>query len=410
MSDIHIGAFRQEELKEPLMKAFETAIDICMQKEVDFVIMAGDIFDSNIPDLQSVRRAASKVREAAQNGIRFYVVYGSHDFSPNYASIVDVLESAGLFKKVEVAEKIDGRIHLKFIVDPSGAKLCGISGKRLSLDRFDYESLDSSELTSEVGFKIFVFHGAIEELKPSGLGEMEAMPADLLPEGFDYYAGGHVHNRSLTSLPGRPNIAYPGPLFGGDYRDLEPVARGEKRGMYIVDFGKGVNRIDFIPIEPCEIAEFSFDAGGMNPVEASRKLHEIANTWEVKDRIILLRVYGQLSGGRTTEVDIATVKKELVGRGAKYVLVNSGQLMSRETMVVEVRRTKAETEAELFGKQITTVKVSEPSLKGEKGVKLSLDLLRSLREGRKENETKGDYEDRILKAGSGVLKLEVEQK
>lgn len=410
MSDIHIGAFRQEELKEPLLKAFETAIEVCVQKEVDFVIMAGDIFDSNIPDLQSVRRATSKIREAAEEGIRFYVVYGSHDFSPNYASMVDVLESAGLFKKVEIAEKTDGRTHLKFISDPSGAKLCGISGKRLSLDRFDFASLDAAELTSEPGFKIFVFHGAVEELKPSELEAMDAMPAQFLPEGFAYYAGGHVHSRSLTSLPGRPNIAYPGPLFGGDYRDLESMARGESRGMYIVDFEDVVNRIDFIPIKSCEIVELSLYVGGMNSIEASRKLHEITNNFESGDRIILLRVYGQLSAGKMSEVDIASVKKELLRLGARYVLVNSGQLTSKESVVVRVGRTKTETECELFNRQISNVSVSEPSLKGKNGVKLSLDLLSCLRQVRKENETKQDYEGRIVKAGLSVLRLEDEEK
>jgi exonuclease SbcD len=406
MSDIHIGAFRQDELKEPLMEAFETAIDVCLERGIDFVVMAGDIFDSNIPDLQSVKRAVAKIRSAVERGVRFYVVYGSHDFSPNYASIVDVLESAGLFKKVDLTERTGDRLHLRFLRDPTGAKLCGLSGKRLSLDREDYASLEASELSAEAGFKIFVFHGAIEELKPSGLSEMGAMPAAMLPEGFNYYAGGHVHARSLTSLPGRPNIAYPGPLFGGDYRDLEPVARGEKRGMYIVEFEDEVKAVDFVPVTTCEIVEFQFDAGGMNPLEAGRELRQLAGSWEVNSRIVLLRVYGELSGGKTTELDISTVRKELMERGARYILVNSNQLTSKEMKIVEARRSKAETEEELFGQQIKSVKVSRPELKGDAGVRLSIDLLRSLRESRRENETKGDYEERITKAGSAVLGLD----
>ena len=142
LSDVHIGAFRQPELKELLLNAFDKAIDRCIEDAVEFVIISGDMFDSNIPDLASVKRATGKIREARDKGIRFYVIYGSHDFSPNYASIVDVLDSAGLFTKVERSRKLDGGLRLDFVRDQSGVALCGLSGKKLSLDRSDYESLD----------------------------------------------------------------------------------------------------------------------------------------------------------------------------------------------------------------------------------------------------------------------------
>ena len=186
LSDIHIGAFRQPELKELLLEAFDKAVDRCVEERVSFVIMSGDVFDSNIPDLSSVKRAARKIREARETGIRFYIVYGSHDFSPNYSSIVDVLESAGLFSKAERSTKTADGLRLEFIRDPSGAAICGLSGKKVSLDRADYESLDKNSLSAEEGLKIFVFHGAIDELKPEELGMIAGMPASYLPEGFDY--------------------------------------------------------------------------------------------------------------------------------------------------------------------------------------------------------------------------------
>ena len=120
MSDIHIGAFRQPELKGLLLDAFEAAVDRCIEEKVVFIVMAGDIFDSNIPDLSSVRRAARKMKEAADAGIRFYVIYGSHDFSPNYSSIVDVLDGAGLFTKVEAKSRVGEKTILSFVQDPSG--------------------------------------------------------------------------------------------------------------------------------------------------------------------------------------------------------------------------------------------------------------------------------------------------
>ncbi len=410
MSDIHIGAFRQPELKRLLLDAFEAAIDRCIEERVDFVIISGDIFDSNIPDLASVRTATKKMREAGDKGIRFYVVYGSHDFSPNFASIVDVLESAGLFIKAEQARQGEGTLRLDFVDDPSGAKICGISGKKLSLDREDYDALERRTLEAERGFRVFVFHGAIEELKPKGLEKMEAMPASSLPEGFSYYAGGHVHSRRLASLPGRKNIAFPGPLFATEYSELSVLAHGEERGFYIVDFDEeDVKEIKFVPVKVCEIVELHYSAEGKSGDETSKGLMALAASSKVEGKVVLLTVEGQLSVGRTSDIDFAGMKKRLLASGPLTVLANYSHLTSRELVNRGGPPKPAQvTERELFEANITRVKTEEGALRGEPGVTLSLNLLRSLKEEKKENENRSEYEIRIEGAGLKVLGLEGE--
>ncbi len=66
------------------------------------------------------------------------------------------------------------------------------------------------------------------------------------------------------------------------------------------------------------------------------------------------------------------------------------------------------TERELFEREISGVKSEEKGLRGDQGVRLSLGLLRALKEGRKENENKGDFEDRTAKAGFDLLGLKEE--
>lgn len=409
MADIHIGAFRQPELRRLVTSAFEEAIQKCIDADVDFIIMSGDIFDSNLPDLSSVREATSCIRKAKDRGLRFYVVYGSHDYSPNHASVVDVLESAGLFTKVDRGSLKDGKLELEFVVDETGAKICGISGKKLSLDRSEYESLDRKRLESELGFKIFVFHGAIEELKPESLSAMEAMPAALLPSNFCYYAGGHVHSRNSISLPGMPNIAYPGPLFATDFRDLEPLARGGRHGFYIVEFEDQVEDIRFVPLSVCEVAWLEYSVDGRSARLARRELMDLARAYDVKGKIVLLRVYGELSEGLTADVGVHLIRKELASKGPICVLPNLTQLTSKELATqASILKTPDQTERDAFVRGITSVKVRDPKLSGENGVKLSLELLKSLKEERKENETKADYQERVELAGLNVLGLEGE--
>jgi len=408
MSDIHIGAFRQPELKGLLLSAFDKAIDRCIEERVSFVIMAGDIFDSNIPDLSAVRRAAEKMKQASDAGIRFYTIYGSHDFSPNYSSIVDVLDGAGLFTKVESKSSADGKTALSFVQDPSGPKICGISGRKLSLDREEYAALDREKLEAEPGFKIFVFHGALDELKPSSLEMMESMPAANLPAGFQYYAGGHVHSRTVVDLPGRPRIAYPGPLFATDFDELLQLARGKERGFYIVDFHERVEKVSFVPVSVCEPVELHYSAQGKSSTQAAGELAQLATNTKVNGKVVLLTVEGELSEGKTSDIDFSMIRRRLFASNPLSVLSSYNRLVSREMPRGVPPKPLRATEREVFESRVSSVTVEEPRLRGEHGVSLAVDLLGALKEGRKENENKGDFEDRVSKSGLAVLGLEEE--
>ena len=409
MSDIHIGAFRQPELKRLLLDAFGAAIDRCIQEKVAFIIMAGDIFDSNIPDLSSVRRAAEKMKEAVDAGVRLYAVYGSHDFSPNFSSIVDVLDGAGMFTKAESMLNTGGRTTLSFVQDPSGPKICGISGRKLSIDRDLYSTLDRENLEGEKGFKIFVFHGAIEELRPPALEKMEAMPLSSLPTGFNYYAGGHVHSRALRSFPGHQNVVFPGPLFATDYTELLQLAHGESRGFYLAEFDNEVSKVEFVPIKVCDIVELHYSASGKTSNQASRELTELASAVSAAGKVLLLTVEGELADGRTSDIDFFAIRKRLMASAPVVVLSNYSQLTSRE-QAKEAHPPKPVqvTERELFEREISKVQAEEADLRGERGVALAVELLRAFKDGRKENETKSDFEERTARTGLGVLGLEVE--
>jgi DNA repair exonuclease SbcCD nuclease subunit len=409
MSDIHIGAFRQPELRGLLLDAFDAAIDRCIREQVSFIVLAGDIFDSNIPDLSSVRRAAKKMKEAADAGIRFYAIYGSHDFSPNYSSIVDVLDGAGLFTKVEAMVSSEGRASLSFVRDPSGPKLCGISGRKLSIDRDEYAVLDRKTLEAEPGFKIFVFHGALDELKPPSLEKMVSMPVSALPAGFSYYAGGHVHTRGVTSLPGHANVAFPGPLFATDYSELLQMAHGEERGFYIVDFGDGgVSGVEFVPVKVCDAVELHYSAGGKSSDQVSKELMEMATRTQVPGKVVLLTVEGELVEGKTSDIDFYAIRRRLLASKPLIVLSNYSHLTSRELREVGPPKPVHVTERELFERRIVNVNSGESKLRGEQGVRTALSLLSTLKDGRKENESKRDFEDRTSRAGLHVLGLKEE--
>lgn len=105
------------------------------------------------------------------------------------------LISAGLFTDLSKGEINDEKkIKLQFFQDPkTKIKLTGLRVRKRSLEIEDYKRLERRSLETEEGIKIFVLHTMLSELKPAEYKNMEAAPKSLLPQNFDYYAGGHLH-------------------------------------------------------------------------------------------------------------------------------------------------------------------------------------------------------------------------
>jgi len=55
IADCHLGAQKYSKLKELELKAFKETLDICITEKVDFIIISGDLFHSNLPDMGIVK-------------------------------------------------------------------------------------------------------------------------------------------------------------------------------------------------------------------------------------------------------------------------------------------------------------------------------------------------------------------
>lgn len=418
IGDCHLGAWR-EKLREFNLFAFENALDKCVQENVDFIIISGDLFDATLPDLVLVQRAVEKIKEVKDKGIQFYLTYGSHDFAPNSVSMVDILNSTGLFQKVVDAEIIDDKIQLKFITDKkTGAKITGLSGRKLGLEKKYFEMLDIDGLEKEKGFKIFVFHNAITEMRPSGASYPGSIPISYFPKGFDYYAGGHIHKKLEQNVEGYGLIAYPGPTFGATFPDLEDIAQGEKRGFFIIDFDGEITKTKFIETKVSDIVLHEINADKRAARQVEEALTKIAKETDVENKIVLLKVGGALSSGRPADINFSGIKQVLIERGAAFASINHYNLSTEERIELKIKGGSIEeTESKILTDIIGSFKVDpeiknhlrkqlEKSLTSANGITLANNLLNSLKMEQKEGETKRDFEDRVLKNILHVLGVE----
>ncbi len=410
MSDVHLGAHREPALRKLEQDTFERAMLACVGRRVDFILISGDLFHVGIPDLGVVDSALSKMMEVKKAGIPIYAIYGSHDYTPTSTSVIDILHTAGVLTNISRWSSEDGKLELDVVTDPgTGARLAGISARKIGLERKYYEILDRDSLEELEGFKIFAFHSGITQFKPPNLSEMETVDISLFPKGFDYYAGGHIHQRGEYRLEGYERVVFPGPLFTGYGRDVEDTAKGEPRGFYLVEFDETVRGVEFVPVASFAGVYKELSVEGINSVEANERLRRLFEGAEVGGSLVAIRVFGELAGGRPSDLELAELKSKLVDRGAVHVYLNRGSVTARESSVnARGSEDPGLIESRIFEQEAGRVKVGEKSLSGKTGARTAVELLRVLRHGPKATEQKKDYERRMTKDGAAALQMEEE--
>jgi exonuclease SbcD len=312
IADCHLGSWREQKLQELNLKAFEKAIDACTKSKLDFVLITGDLFDNAMPPVDILKKAAEKLRQLKEAGVKCYVIAGSHDYSVSGKTFLDVLEKAGLCENVEKIE--DDELIL---TEGKEFVIAGISGKKQELEKELIKKVKVPKLGNK--FKILALHTTIEENKTSDF--VEGIKTSELPKGFDYYALGHIHK----PFNHENKIVYPGPLFPNNFAELEELGNG---GFFIVNFDGKKLSLEREEIKLKDILNLEFNADSKNPFLLTSEIIGRLKKENINDKIILIRIEGTLKDGKTSEVNFNEIKQECAK--AFILLKNISKLKSPE--------------------------------------------------------------------------------
>ncbi|MBI4016306.1 MAG: exonuclease SbcCD subunit D [Candidatus Aenigmarchaeota archaeon] len=393
LADSHLGGWREPKLKEANAKAFTKTINICIQENVDFVLISGDLFNSAVPAIESLQHAVHELMKLKKTNIPVYAIPGSHDFSPSGKTMLDVLESAHLLLNVVRGTVIDEKLHLQFTTDTkTGVKITGMLGKKGGLEKHYYAGLHTQHLEAEPGYKIFMFHSAIEELKPKGMEQMEGMAGSLLPKGFNYYAGGHVHVTNHAELQDRHNIVYPGPVFPNNFAELEKL----KTGTFCIVENESIRQV---PIEENPLTSIQISADHKEPAQVEEEVFTALKKITQQNTIITIRVQGLLAKGKPTDINWQRIQQSAFECGAYIMLKNTSQLISPEMIEVKVPNKSIEEIEEA----IITENPCKTILKSTNEDKiLAKELMQSMQQEKNEGERTADFEGRIISLADAV--------
>ena len=316
LSDCHLGGWRFPELQEVNMQSFSMAIERCIKEKVDMVLIAGDLFDSAYPSMDTLKRSFAEFRKLKDSNISCFIIAGSHDYSASGKTFLDVLEHAGFCKNVYNAEERGDKIILTPVIHEKYA-IYGYPGMKSGLE---VEGLKKVILQDAPGFfKIFMLHTTLTEA--IGKLPVESISINELPKA-DYYALGHLHIDF-----GKPNIIYSGPIFPNNFEELEELRYGK---FYIIQVNGYANPLK-IDLKIKNILAMTLKIE--NPLTATEKIISELNKNEIEDKIILLRLEGEFSNGKISDIRFDEIEKFAKDNGAYCFVKNTSKLSVKESRI-----------------------------------------------------------------------------
>lgn len=206
-----------ERIQNSTFRSFTHTVNLAIKEKVDFVVIAGDIYDGDSRSLRAQTYFRKELERLDKHGIRTFMVHGNHDH----------LE--GSWIDIEWPESV----HIFNGGAPSSVPFYQNGKLTAMLHGFSYEQRSVPENRvplfpekKDEAYHIGILHGNAE-------GHSDHEPyapfkvVELLNKGYDYWALGHIHKR--MELSQNPPVIYPGNIQGRN-----PKETGEK-GCYIID-------------------------------------------------------------------------------------------------------------------------------------------------------------------------------
>ena len=221
------------ELREATFRTFDRIVDLCLDARADFLLVAGDVYDSRDRSLRAQLRFRDNLRRLSEKGIPTYVVHGNHDPLNRWSATLEWPEQAHIFggddvTSVPVVRDGETIAHVYGISYPTQDVRRNLARKFRRID--------------DGAFAIGLLHCNVGD----DTGHDPYAPCtldDLTRADMDYWALGHVHNHRILS-PEKPAVVYAGNPQGRNPRELGP------RGCYVVEVnGRGHPTTEFVPVD-----------------------------------------------------------------------------------------------------------------------------------------------------------------
>lgn len=209
--------------------AFTKLVDEAIDEVVDFMVIAGDLYDGSWKDYNTGHFFCREMGRLNKADIPVYLLFGNHD------------ADSEMTKKLALPPNVhqfESRKANTFRIEKLKVALHGRSYKEAAT----VENLAASYPAPVAGWiNIGVLHTALEgyaahaNYAPCSLAELSA-------KGYDYWALGHVHEHAI--LQREPWVIFPGNLQGRHIRET-----GERGAMLVTADESGIHSVERLLVD-----------------------------------------------------------------------------------------------------------------------------------------------------------------
>jgi len=332
LADLHLGAYREKKLTNLNFKTFQLAINKIIESKVEFVLFAGDIFNSAMPPIELVQKVVIELMKLKENSIPIFVIGGSHDYSNTGKSFLNLLDVAGVLVDVGRPQYLDENTVKLKLSKHKNIIVSGILGKKSGLDKNIYANLKDEILTKDT-LNIFMFHTTLNDFKPNFMNMVKTeVTTSYLPKGFDYYAGGHIH----TFMEGNYSsgkLSYPGPLFPNNFTELKREV--PTFNLCEFDFTTRKTSIERVFLETYSKEYVKIHIDNLNPVDARNLIENELSGIDCQNKILLIEIFGIVQG-KVSDIKLNQIISSLYERGVFIVLKNTYKLTPANLVAVDL--------------------------------------------------------------------------
>jgi DNA repair exonuclease SbcCD nuclease subunit len=388
ISDSHLGGWRQPALQQLNLESFRKAIEICILEKVEFILFTGDLFDSSFPPIEILKETFAEFRKLKEAGIKCFIIAGSHDYSVSGKTFLDVLEKAGFCETCKYEES-DEEIILKPCVFQT-TYIYGYPGKKSGLEVQSLKKIKIQE-PYESYFRILMLHTTVTEVTENL--PVDSIPLEKLPKA-DFYALGHVHIDFEKEINDKPAV-YGGPTFPNNFKELEELKYGS---FYIVNV-EGYTKIikKELRLKDIELVEVEVN----DALKATQEILTELEKRDLKDKIVLLKVFGKLSQGKTSDIKFQEIQEYIENQNAFAFLKNISKLETeKKQLQISLKPSDMEKVEETLIKKYEKENPSQFN-------NLIFPLIESLSAEKQEGEKNTVFENRLFLTLSKVLGVEL---
>ncbi|HYM84578.1 MAG TPA: DNA repair exonuclease [Candidatus Dormibacteraeota bacterium] len=300
-ADVHLGARhtdlgeRATALRERRFAAFRATVDLAIAEKVDLVLIAGDLFDSNVQPRRSVERAAAELRRLADARIRVVLIPGTHD----------VYDRASIYRAYDVkamaGSSPDDDLVTVLTPDQPAVVLDALDavvyGRVFETKRAPESPLAKLSASGEATAKwrIAMVHGAVAIPGVVERDEVIVTPDEIAASGLDYLALGHWHS-TFQGKAGATTYAYCGAP--------EPVAVDQdKAGKVLLVALEEHGGSRTVTVEERQVGRIRFEAVRIDTGALASQPALVDGLRSMADPDLVLDV--TLAGVRPDELDLA---------------------------------------------------------------------------------------------------------